>query len=133
MAVREYAFQNYFKISKVIHKDDQWYLEPVTDKRKMLNRFFDVRYSVNDLVNTASDERINSFIYNTMFENKTLSKPENAIGFKRKSGLKKALNDVQSVMQKRKAEVEAEIKPFNISQKSKLKIVYFSRRNIFRT
>lgn len=123
-AVREYAFQNYFKISKVIHKDDQWYLEPVTDKRKMLNRFFDVRYSVNDLVNTASDERINSFIYNTMFENKTLSKPENAIGFKRKSGLKKALNDVQSVMQKRKAEVEAVIKPFNISQKSKLKIVY---------
>lgn len=123
-AVREYAFKNYFKISKVMHKDDQWYLEPVTDKRKMINRFFDVRYSVNDLVNTASDKRINSFIYNTMFENKTLSKPEDAIGFKKKSGLKKALNDVRNVMQKRKEEVEAVIKPFNISQKGKLKIVY---------
>lgn len=54
--VRDYAFKHFFKISKVIYNDDKWHLETVTDKREMLNHFFDVRYSVNDLVNTASGE-----------------------------------------------------------------------------
>ncbi len=122
--VREYAFKHFFKISKVIYKNDQWYLETVTNKKEMLNRFFDVRYSVNDLVNTASSERINNFLYETLFENKVLSKPEDVIRFKKKSGLIKALDNVQNVLQKRKEEVDSVILPFNISQTNILKITY---------
>lgn len=122
--VRDYAFKHFFKISKVIYNDDKWYLETVANKREMLNRFFDVRYSVNDLVNTASGERINSFLYETLFENKVLSKPEDVIRFKKKSGLIKTLDNVQSVMQKRREEVDSVIKPFNISQTNILRIIY---------
>lgn len=122
--VRDYAFKHFFKISKVIYNDDKWYLETVTNKREMLNHFFDVGYSVNDLVNTASGERINGFLYETLFENKVLSKPEDVIRFKKKSGLIKTLDNVQSVMQKRKEEVDSVIKPFNISQTNILRIIY---------
>lgn len=122
--VQDYAFRHFFKISKVIYKNDKWYLETVTNKREMLNRFFDVRYSVNDLVNTASSERINSFLYETLFDNKVLSKPEAVIRFKKKSGLIKTLEDVQSVMKKRKEEVDSVIKPFNKCQTNILRIIY---------
>lgn len=122
--VRDYAFKHFFKISKVIYINDKWYLETVTNKKEMLNRFFDVRYSVNDLVNTASGERINRFLYETLFENKILSNPETVIRFKKKSGLIKTLDNIQSVMQKRKAEVDSVIKPFNVSQTNILRIVY---------
>lgn len=122
--VRDYAFKHFFKISKVKYINDKWYLETVTNKREMLNHFFDVRYSVNDLVNTASDERINSFLYETLFENKVLSKPEDVIRFKKKSGLIKTLDNIQSVMQKRKEEVDSVIEPFNISQTNILRIIY---------
>ena len=122
--VRDYAFKHFFKISKVIYNYEKWYLETVANKREMLNRFFDVRYSVNDLVNTASSERINSFLYETLFENEVLSKPEDVIRFKKKSGLIKTLDNVQNVMQKRKEEVDSVIKPFNISQTNILRIIY---------
>lgn len=122
--VMEYAFKHFFKISKVIYKNDEWYLEAVTNKKEMLSRFFDVRYSVNELVNTAGGEEINHFLYETMFENKILSKPEDVIRFKKKTGLIKTLRNVQSVMQKRANEVDAVIRPFNLSQSNILRIVY---------
>lgn len=122
--VRDYAFKHLLKISKVIIKSDQWYLETVTNKREMLNRFFDVRYSVNELVNAAGSEKINSFLYETLFENKVLSNPEDVIRFKKKSGLIKALDNIQTVMQKRKEEVELVVRPFNSSQNNILRIIY---------
>ena len=122
--VRDYAFKHFFKISKVIHKADEWFLETVHNKREMLNYFFDVRYSVNELVNTAGGEKINSFLYETLFENKVLSKPEDVIRFKKKSGLIKSLDDVRSVLQKRKEEVDLIVKPFNESQNNILRIIY---------
>ncbi len=128
--VRDYAFKHFFKISKVIYNDDKLYLETVANKREMLNRFFDVRYSVNELVNTASGEEINDFLYETLFENKVLSKPEDVIRFKRKSGLVKAIEDVQNILQKRKGEVYAVITPFNESQTNILRIIY-SQDNIY--
>lgn len=122
--IKDYAFKHFFKISKVIYNDDKWYLETVANKRETLNRFFDVRYSVNELVNTAGGEKINNFLYETLFENKVLSKPEDVIRFKRKSGLTKALDNVQNVLQKRKEEVYGVIVPFNESQANILRITY---------
>ena len=122
--VGEYAFKQFLKISKIIHKGDDWYLEPTTKKKERINCFFDVRYSVNDLVNTASSERINSFLYETLFGNKVLSEPEKVIQFKKRSGLIKVLADVQSVLRKRKEEVVSVVEPFNTSQTNILRIVY---------
>ena len=122
--VRDYAFKHFFKISKIVSKNDEWYLERVSSKRDMLKNFFDVRYSVNDLVNTASGKKINDFIYETLFSNKILSKPEDAIRFKKKSGLIKVLDNVQGLLLKRKEEVNSIIQPFNDSQTNILRIIY---------
>ena len=128
--VKEYAYKRFLKISKVLYKGDEWYLETVANKREMLNHFFDVRYSVNDLVNTAGDEKINEFLYKTLFQNKVLSKPEEAIHFKKKSGLVKALDNVQDVLQKRRNEVYSVITPFNDKHAKILRITY-SQNNMF--
>lgn len=123
--VGDYAFRQFLKISRIIHKDKTWYLKTVDNKREMLRSFFDVRYSVNELVNTAGGEKINEFIYKTLFENKTLSNPKDVVSFLRKSGLVKALEDAQDILQKRKREVNEIITPFNQSQKGILQILYY--------
>jgi len=120
--VKNYALKHYFKISKIVIKDDTLYLNTV--KKEMLHRFFDVKYSINELVNTASGEKINSFIFDTLFENKILSKPEDVIRCKKKSGLQNVLNDIQKISQKRKEEVDSIITPFNESQRNILRIIY---------
>lgn len=129
--VKEYAFSHFFKITKVIHKDDNWYLETVSSKPEMLKKFFDIRYSINDLVNTASGTEINNFIYQTLFDNKVLSRPDDVIKFRKKSGLKKTLDDVQDVLGKRNDEVKSIIGSFNDSQKNILRITYSQNGKYF--
>lgn len=129
--IGDYAFRCFLKISKVIYKDQRWYLTTVENKRDLLSHFFDVRYSVNELVNTASGEKINGFIYKTLFDNKTLSKPEDVIRFMRMSGLTKALEDTQNILQKREREVNEIITSFNKSQDGVLRILY-SQDNAYR-
>lgn len=129
--VEEFAFRHFLKISKITYKDQKWFLTTVDNKRDTLSRFFDVRYSVNELVNTASGEKINGFIYKTLFTNKTLSKPEDVIRFMRMSGLTKALEDTQNILQKREREVNEIITPFNKSQDRVLRIIY-SQDNTYR-
>ena len=128
--VRRYTLDKFLKIGKVVRVNDEWYLEPVSSKRSMLDKFFDVRYSVNDLVNTASSDRINDFLYRTLFQNKTLSKPEEVIRFRRKSGLCAALDKAQNILQTRKEEVEEVVNSFNLSQKDILRITY-SQDNVY--
>lgn len=127
--VEDYAFKHFLKISKIIHKNEEWYLETVKNKRKMLDCFFDIRYSVNDLVNTAGGDEIKEFLYETLFKNSVLSKPKNIVRFRSKSGLIKALVAVQDFLERRKKEVKKVIDPFNDSQKNILRIVY-SQDNI---
>lgn len=109
---------------KIISNGKDWQLENIPNKKRLLSRFFDMRYSINDLVNTASSDHINKFILETMFENDILAKPEKAIGFKKKSGLSKALSDTTDILSKRREQVLSVVEPFNSSQKGILRIVY---------
>lgn len=122
--VRRHAIKHYFKILKVVYEGNNWYLENVENKSQMASCFFDTRYSVNNLVNTASTEKINDFLYETLFQNKTLSRPEDVINIRNKSGLIRMLDNVKSVQKKRMEEVEAVIKPFNDNQAGILRIIY---------
>src|SRR3712207_3329581 len=90
----------------------------------MLKKFFDTRYSVNELVNTASGEQINKFLYEVLFENRTLAKPADVIRVRSKSGLKKMLLDVKGALKQRQEEVNTIINPFNAEQQGILRIVY---------
>ena len=122
--IRDHAFKHFLKISRVVYSKGDWHLEAVANKREMLKKFFDIRYSINELVNTAGGEKINKFIYDTLFENRTISRPEDIVSFRKKSGLKKMLGDVQDALCKRKKDVDLVIEPFNKNQKGILRIVY---------
>ena len=128
--IGDYAYQNYLRMYKIIYNEKSWQLEPISNRNELLKKFFDVRYSVNDLVNTASSNRINSFILNTMFKNDILGRPERAIRFKKKSGLCKALSDTKDILSKRRELVESVICPFNESQKNILRIMYSQNNSV---
>ncbi|AHF05822.1 Spaf_1101 family AAA-like ATPase [Desulfitobacterium metallireducens] len=126
--VEDFAFRQYIKISKVIYRDGDLWLETVLNKKEMLKKFFDTRYSVNELVNTASGEQINKFLYEVLFENKTLAKPADVIRVRSKSGLKKMLLNVKGALQQRQEAVNTIIDPFNADQQGILRIVYSQKK-----
>lgn len=122
--VAELSLRKYLKLYKVVISNGIAALEPIKNKSEMLSKFFDTKYSVNELVNTANTDEINSFIFKTMFENRVLSEPQKTIKCRKKSGLYKALMDAQQILDKRTQEVKSIIDPFNENQTNKLRIVY---------
>lgn len=122
--VAELSLRKYLKLYKVVVSNDIVALEPIKNKSEMLSKLFDTKYSVNELVNTANTDEINSFIFKTMLENHVFSEPHKIINCRKKSGLQKALNDVQQILDKRMQEVKSIIEPFNERQRNKLRIVY---------
>lgn len=122
--VSELSLRKYLKLYKVVASNGKTALEQVKNKSEMLSKFFDTKYSVNELVNTTNNDKINNFIFKTMFENRVLSEPQKIIKCRKKSGLQKALNDAQQILNKRMQEVQSIIDPFNKNQRNKLRIVY---------
>lgn len=122
--VEEFAFKQYLKISKVIYCNGDLWMEAIPNKKEMLKKFFDTRYSVNELVNTANGEQINKFLYEVLFENRTLARPADAIRIRSKSGLKKMLLDMKGALKQRQEQVHTIIDPFNADQQGILQIVY---------
>lgn len=121
--VKDYARKNHLSIYEIKQNEKTEFVK-VGVKSKYLDGFFDSKYSVNDLVRTASGEEINDFIENMLFQNKTLSNPGSVIRARHMSGLVKVLNEMNLLLKKRKQEVESVVVPFNESQKDILKIVY---------
>ena len=128
--VKAFAQEHYLKIYKAHSDGTTLSFSLVQKKGELLRKFFDVRYSVNDLVNTASGKSISEFLYSTLFANKTLSQPEKHITFYKKSGLKKCLQNIDSILQQRQEDVAAIINPFNEHQKGILKIVYSQKEEV---
>lgn len=82
--VAEYTLSHYVYVHRIIHQDNGWNIESVPNKKETLRMLFDTRYSVNELVNTAGSADINRFIYDTMFDNETLSNPSSVVKVRRK-------------------------------------------------
>lgn len=116
--------ENFLEIYKVKFVDNVMNLQVYSSQKKLLESFFDTKYSVNELVQTASGQQINQFIYNKMFENRTLENLNKIVRIKKASGLKKLLNDVETIMEKRKKEVLEVIDSFNNMQDKILRITY---------
>ena len=131
--IRDYVLQkNYLIVFKVIKQGNNTTFKNVSssEKKTLLNHFFDVRYSVNELVNTAGGDQINQFIRETLFQNSTLSNPAIKINFRQKSGLKNALVGIETRLAERKNEVDGVVERFNAEQEKKLRIVYSQNRII---
>lgn len=127
--VEDYALTNYITIEQVEMSDGHLFSKHIKDKRTYLEKFFHVRYSVNDLVRTAGSEEINSFIYKTMFQNKTLANASKIVNVRSKSGLKNTIKDIQSIIVKRKDDVCKIIDEFNEKQDGLFKIIYSQDNN----
>ncbi len=122
--IKEYALKYYLEVFRVVENNDNILFEKMSDKRNLLRKFFDTRYSVNELVSTAGGESINKFLYDILFENRILSTPESVINIRSVSGLEKMLSDIRTLLEKRATDVNAIIVPFNNAQEGILRIVY---------
>lgn len=129
--VRNYAVKNYLTIYEVIKSKGQSEIVIKSVKKYgTLSQLYDVRYSVNELVQTASSNQIDDFIKQLMFQNKILSSPEKTINCRSKNGLAKAINDMQELLKKRKKEVEEIIGPFNKKMDKTLRIIYMQNEPV---
>ena len=122
--VQEYTRKRYLSIYEVIHENSEVKMERKNSINGLLNDFYDVYYSVNNLVRTASSDEINSFIFNILFKNQQLSRPSDAFRFRTKSGILRMINVLDEKYHKRKLEVLEVIQSFNESQDGKLRIEY---------
>lgn len=123
--------KEFLEIYRVSFENNNMYLNADDSQIKLLENFFDTKYSINELVQTASSDEINHFIYNKMFENKTLENPDKMIRIKNASGLKNLLNSVESIMGKRNKEVHEVIDSFNKTQDKILRIVYSQNAEVY--
>ena len=122
--VEEYALKNYIEIRKLFFRNGQLFCEIIRDKKKYLQKFFNIKYSVNELVKTASGDEINSFIYNTLFQNVTIDNAAHVINARSRSGLKRVVLKMDSLIADRKKSVHNVIDEFNEREAGVLRIVY---------
>lgn len=122
--IEQYALNNYIGIDKVVIKDDLLYAERVLRKREYLEKFFHAKYSVNDLVRTASGEELNLFIYNTLFQNAIFENVPKLDMSQKKLSLDKTVLYLDQKLEMRRHEVLKIINEFNENQKGLFRIVY---------
>ena len=124
--VAEYTLKNLINIYELKTQNDKLFSKKIINDKKgnLLDKFFNTRYSINQLVETANDERINSYIYQTMFKNKTLSNAKKVVNVKSLNGLKRLIKSVDDIAKQRRQEVETLVNKFNKTQKDILRIVY---------
>ena len=122
--IMKYALTHYVTIYQVDHSDGNLCFKEQSNKKELLRKLFDTRYSINELVKTASSDEISKYLYNILFENKTLAYSSNTISCRSFNGLKSKINDVQDVLDKRAAAVAQIVDPFNASKRGIFRITY---------
>ncbi len=122
--VQRYATEKFLHIVRIIPTDDLWVVENVANKQEFLSHLFDTKYSINELVNTASSLEMHFFILDTLLKNHRLSSFGDMSSFRRKTGLSKMLDRAQEILELRKNEVESVITPFNEQCDGTLRIIY---------
>lgn len=123
--IKNIILNNSIEIYKIIKKNNiniVFKKEPTKFKYKLLNNFYDTRYSVNELVNTANDNKICEFIFNMMF--KTLEHIADKINNYTKNGLIDLLNNLPQILEQRKQTINSKIQTFNNKNSKNLYIEY---------
>ena len=122
--IAQYSRNHYVDVYLVSQQDSEVRFVKQTNKKELLRRMFDTRYSINELVSTASGDDISKYLYSILFENRVLINSSSLITCRSLNGLKRTINDVESVLQKRATEVNAVIDPFNKAKQGIFRIVY---------
>lgn len=122
--VSYHAATHYLHISKIVHEENGWHIESIDHPERIRDKFLDSKYSINELVNTASGEEINQFIQDTILKNVALTELPYIATFRRKGGLVKMLATIETKLQQREVDIENILQPFNSRMSNVLNVSY---------
>ena len=128
-SIDEFAYKNNLKIYEVKLENGIPKFKICNNKKDVLHKMFNVSYAVNDLVNTASDNKIQQFIFSTMFDNQIIKNQKHMIRKINYSDLENILVKLNNYKEKRKNEISEIIDPFNKEQEGLLRITYKQTNN----
>lgn len=119
LSIREWTRSQYTNVYKV----ESGKFKSI-DKNKVLDKMFDRRYSVNELVRTADGEKITEFISDLMLKNKNLPNPNYGLRTQKLESFVAKLNELDEYRKQRKESILEIIDDFNKTQVGKLRICY---------
>lgn len=123
--VSYHAATHYLHIRKILHSDEgDWKVQTIAHPEKIRDSFLDSRYSINELVNTASGKEITHFIESTILKNQSITDPTKVVTFRSKSGLMKMLNSLEESLKQRAVDINAVLQPFNLKMQKELCVSY---------
>ncbi|MBO1198277.1 AAA family ATPase [Staphylococcus simiae] len=124
-AIQSYISKEDLKVYEVTSKDE---IIRVNNKKQILENMFDRTYSMNDLVNIASTERINDFILEFISKNKKIrcNYKKNIIDdIDSVTKLEEFMDELEKYKSKRKSKISEVLEEFNDENLKNLKIEYF--------
>ena len=89
--IAQYAKDHYVDVYQVFQQGRDIQFIKQTNKKELLRQLFDTRYSINELVSTASGDDISKYLYNILFENRVLINSSASITCRSFRGLQKQL------------------------------------------
>lgn len=121
--------EKYLSIYEVRENDQ---ISKVTKQKKLrlIEQMFDNRYSVNELVNIASDDGISDYLFGVIAKDKReikkyqISRKISSVG-----EIEHFILDQNKQLKKQKNKILSLINPFNDTQSEKLKILYSQQKN----
>lgn len=122
--ISRYASTHYLHIRKILHHEKGWKVQSIAHPELIRDIFLDSRYSINELVNIASSEAINQFIQDIIIKNKSITNPASVASFRKKSGLVKMLDAIETSLGQRAADIHSILLPFNTKMEQELCVRY---------
>ncbi|MFS5488075.1 AAA family ATPase [Streptococcus agalactiae] len=101
-------------------------------KLSLIDQMFDNRYSVNQLVNIASDDRISDYLYEVIAKDKkSIKKYQVSSKISSTGEIDQFILNEDKRLEEQKNKILSLICPFNDNQSGKLRILYSQQKNLY--
>lgn len=131
--IADYAIIHYIEVYRLVNQNSELQLEKV-NRRDYLNKFFNIGFSVNELVQTAGSDDINKFINDLLFKNQIVATSPDVGKVRSIRTLSNLFSSIDDLLMKRNVQVHNIIEEYNEKQHGQLRIVYnqdkYSSHNI---
>lgn len=126
--LKEKIREQYLSIYEVQENEQ---LNKVTKKKKydLIDQMFDNRYSVNQLVNIASDDRISDYLFEVISKGNDIKKYRISNKISSKDKIDSFVMNETKKLEKQRNRILSLVNPFNDTQSGKLKIIYSQHKD----
>ncbi|WP_195405225.1 Spaf_1101 family AAA-like ATPase [Streptococcus constellatus] len=126
--LKEKIREQYLSIYEVQENEQ---LNKVTKKKKydLIDQMFDNRYSVNQLVNIASDDRISDYLFEVISKGNDFKKYRISNKISSKDKIDSFVMNETQKLEKQRNRILSLVNPFNDTQSGKLKIIYSQHKD----